>query len=819
MSDLKFVLEHTMLDEDDVIALVLPTGERVWKGMVKDAYPLSESYSFNRFVKQEQINEKFNKPTEVLEVSEIKKETKKPVKGTYSLENKDDVLKAIKFFNYQKADKEEDYANAIINKMHEYGISSDKIGEDNRLCKYIDSCTADLSEEVLNEKKFEDVSKMSDEDKRAEIDRLKKIMDTADDDKYPSLVYASTEKRIQKLEGSLQEHLSGNMTAEDIAKKHDVDADTINKQVEMGIKVEHEHTKDDDEAKRIALDHLYEIPDYYTRLKKMEEEGEAALEEAICNALLDDEDEPLFEDLNHGEKRRWRIIKNTMKFVDFESVKNAFPSLDGKSNKEIIRQLKYMLEQLPEEKKKELIQSHQAKELEAKTLGIGKGHHIAGNIVAGAGGPMVAASGALSTEAALYTAAGAVSDIGGAIGFTLLAPLILVGGLALSAIATVATIGIAKGVSNAKMHNAQRKHATMMSQDSIINELKKYAKPKEDEPKVVAQAKSLKLALAEAKIPGEHKCPNCGATLDAWDGTFCDKKCKEEYENRNKPQSKEQTNEELLTEKPLYTVDDNDKDFGRREIKKIDGSSFKSKEEVEKIKNSGGITKSNSGIGCFSPDGSYVDGNNKSRDVAYFNHKQTGKFSSEKPEKVYKAKKYKGMNEAFVDDDGAYTSADRIEILRLLENEIDLGEIDNDTESDVLTEGKVKTFFIKTFVGLLPEKALDRILGSMKTRIQSTSGPKKDQALEEISKATDKKSKRVLIRKWLNLVPESKMQQTEAHIESKVKQKPTEQLTEAVVEVGVAGTTALIAVGISAAVGLILGALLVAIPVIVGNKA
>ena len=38
----------------------------------------------------------------------------------------------------------------------------------------------------------------------------------------------------------------------------------------MGEPIEHEHTKDHDLAKDISLQHLDEIPDYYTRLKKME---------------------------------------------------------------------------------------------------------------------------------------------------------------------------------------------------------------------------------------------------------------------------------------------------------------------------------------------------------------------------------------------------------------------------------------------------------------------------------------------------------------------------------------------------------------------
>jgi len=45
-------------------------------------------------------------------------------------------------------------------------------------------------------------------------------------------------------------------------------------QLEMGIEVEMEHTDDKEEAKKIAKDHLVEFSDYYTRLKKMEDEAE-----------------------------------------------------------------------------------------------------------------------------------------------------------------------------------------------------------------------------------------------------------------------------------------------------------------------------------------------------------------------------------------------------------------------------------------------------------------------------------------------------------------------------------------------------------------
>ena len=64
--------------------------------------------------------------------------------------------------------------------------------------------------------------------------------------------------------------IKSHKTVEQIAKKHRLDVSFVKTQLKMGIPIEHEHTKDKDLATDIALQHLDEIPDYYTRLKKME---------------------------------------------------------------------------------------------------------------------------------------------------------------------------------------------------------------------------------------------------------------------------------------------------------------------------------------------------------------------------------------------------------------------------------------------------------------------------------------------------------------------------------------------------------------------
>ena len=64
----------------------------------------------------------------------------------------------------------------------------------------------------------------------------------------------------------MNEQLKPYKTVEEIAKKHRMDVSDIQKQLDMGVPIEHEHTKNHKLAMEIALQHLDEIPDYYTRL-------------------------------------------------------------------------------------------------------------------------------------------------------------------------------------------------------------------------------------------------------------------------------------------------------------------------------------------------------------------------------------------------------------------------------------------------------------------------------------------------------------------------------------------------------------------------
>ena len=97
--------------------------------------------------------------------------------------------------------------------------------------------------------------------------------------KKPSKELPYTHKYIHHLakqdsrEGQKEEDAES-ACIEDLATKHGVSLEDITNQLEMGLKVEMEHTEDMDVAKKIALDHLAEDPHYYTKLAKMEGKGE-----------------------------------------------------------------------------------------------------------------------------------------------------------------------------------------------------------------------------------------------------------------------------------------------------------------------------------------------------------------------------------------------------------------------------------------------------------------------------------------------------------------------------------------------------------------
>lgn len=125
---------------------------------------------------------------------------------------------------------------------------------------------------------------LSDEDKKKITNNLIKILKGAATISIPggitfTILFKTLKPLFKKSKNMVNEDKikggkADNMSVEDIANKFGVTVTKINKELEMGIEVEMEHTKSKKLAKEIAMDHLSEMPDYYTRLKKMEKEAE-----------------------------------------------------------------------------------------------------------------------------------------------------------------------------------------------------------------------------------------------------------------------------------------------------------------------------------------------------------------------------------------------------------------------------------------------------------------------------------------------------------------------------------------------------------------
>ena len=116
-----------------------------------------------------------------------------------------------------------------------------------------------------------DFLKKNPKPKDTEIHALAKKLGV-DPHKFEEHVYMILGELLKK-EDKIPGGRADKLTSKDIADKHKVSVEEIEKQIAMGVKVEMEHVDDKELAREISLDHLEEMPDYYTRLAKMEKEG------------------------------------------------------------------------------------------------------------------------------------------------------------------------------------------------------------------------------------------------------------------------------------------------------------------------------------------------------------------------------------------------------------------------------------------------------------------------------------------------------------------------------------------------------------------
>jgi len=86
---------------------------------------------------------------------------------------------------------------------------------------------------------------------------------------------------LEELDDVIKGGKADTQTMEGLAKKHGVKLSQLKNQLEIGLKVEMEHTDDKEKAREIVMDHLFEFSDYYDRLMKMEKKAEKELDESF----------------------------------------------------------------------------------------------------------------------------------------------------------------------------------------------------------------------------------------------------------------------------------------------------------------------------------------------------------------------------------------------------------------------------------------------------------------------------------------------------------------------------------------------------------
>ncbi len=92
--------------------------------------------------------------------------------------------------------------------------------------------------------------------------------------KYNISIMPKEQDELKINEDELEGGKSDNKTTLDISKKFRIKKSKVENELKKGLKVELEHTKDEKLAKEIAMDHLTELPDYYTRLEDLEKKGD-----------------------------------------------------------------------------------------------------------------------------------------------------------------------------------------------------------------------------------------------------------------------------------------------------------------------------------------------------------------------------------------------------------------------------------------------------------------------------------------------------------------------------------------------------------------
>ena len=185
----------------------------------------------------------------------------------YLKESKEEIIKKIKEFFKKNPKPSDDEVHEFAEEM---GIDTHKFEE------YIYM----IMGKMVKEDKFKDIRKELLDDTMkytgsGEYDKnkVKKLYKIDDPKKFITAFKSLTGAYNYDLPKKLLSLIKEDKVKGGIADKKKPE-DFDQKELKLGIKIEMEHTDDPELAKEIAMDHLTEMPDYYTRLEKMEKEAE-----------------------------------------------------------------------------------------------------------------------------------------------------------------------------------------------------------------------------------------------------------------------------------------------------------------------------------------------------------------------------------------------------------------------------------------------------------------------------------------------------------------------------------------------------------------
>jgi hypothetical protein len=122
--------------------------------------------------------------------------------------------------------------------------------------------------------------------------------------------------------------LSKNMSINDIANKHKVDVNVLKQELKKGIKVEHEHTSDLKKAARIAMDHLFEDPKYYTKLDKIGLEENKNISYIKPNFEVEWEEATRYPEFEQVGKEGWLKIARNGNTIKYSEIKDYLGNVD-----------------------------------------------------------------------------------------------------------------------------------------------------------------------------------------------------------------------------------------------------------------------------------------------------------------------------------------------------------------------------------------------------------------------------------------------------------------------------------------------------------